>query len=84
MRYTTIPSLTGKQLIRLLQKDGWQPRRRAKHGIALAKVVGDTTRVTVVPDTNDDLRDVLDWILSVKQTGLGKSGLLALLNTYGL
>ncbi len=51
MRYTSIPAITGKQLIRLLKKGGWVVRRKARHGISLTKSTGDRTLVTIVPDT---------------------------------
>jgi len=60
--YTSIPSLTGRQLIKLLVKDGWLTGRKSRHGRTLT----------------------LSQILGIKQTGLGKAGLLALLNKYGL
>ena len=85
MRYTSIPAVTGKQLIRLLKKGGWVVRRKAWHGISLTKSTGDRTLVIVVPDTRASLdRGTLMAILSSKQTRLGKKGLLKLLNKYGI
>ena len=83
--YTSIPAITGKQLIGLLQKDGWVIGRKAKHGMTLRKHIGNRTRVTFVPDTRASLPvGTLRAILSVKQTGIGKNGLLKLLNKYGI
>jgi len=80
-KYTTIPALTGKQLINLLKQDGWKVRRRATHGLTLTKRINNQTLVTFVPDTTESLREsTLGQILSVKQTRFGKKGLLELLN----
>ncbi|PIP13799.1 MAG: hypothetical protein COT45_02960 [bacterium (Candidatus Stahlbacteria) CG08_land_8_20_14_0_20_40_26] len=85
MKYTKLPAITGKQLIRLLEKDGWKENRKATHGISLTKKVGDRILVTVIPDTKASLpKATLMAILSEKQTGLGKKGLLELLNKYGI
>jgi len=76
--------ITGIQLIRLLKKDGWIEKRRAKHGIALAKSFQDRTRVTIVPYTKAPLdTGTLAAILGPKQTGITKAGLLELINKYG-
>lgn len=83
--YTKVPALSGKQLIKILQKDGWVAGRRASHGISLTKAFGDRTRVTIIPDTRASLDPgTLAAILGIKQTGIGKSGLLELLNKYGI
>jgi len=83
--YTAIPAITGKQLINLLKKGGWEEGRRVTHGISLTKHIGQRTRVTVVPDTRASLpRGTLQAILSTKQTGIRKRGLLELLNKYGI
>lgn len=85
MKYTSIPAITGKQLIRLLKRDRWIVRRKAKHGISLTKNIGDRTLVTVIPDTRASLdKGTLMAILSIKQTRLGKKGLLRLINKYGI
>ena len=84
-KYTQVPALSGKQLIRLLRKDEWILKGRTRHGAALAKHFGDRTKVTVIPDTNASLDDgTLAAILGVKQTGIGKKGLLDLVNKFGL
>jgi len=85
MKYTKLPAITGKQLIKLLQKDGWVIHRRTRHGVALKKVIENCTRVTVVQDTRASLPDgTLSKILGRSQTGIGSSGLLDLANKYGL
>lgn len=83
--YTKAPALTGKQLIKLLKKDGWVVGRKAQHGVSLTKSIGNRTKVTFIPDTRASLDSgTLGAILGVKQTGLGKRGLLELLNKYGI
>ena len=83
MRYQKIPALTGLELIKLLRKEGWIEHRQATHGLALIKRIGNRTRVTVVPKTKGNLpTGTLMAILGQKQTGLGKKGLLRLLNKY--
>ncbi len=83
--YKKLPRISGKQLIKLVAKDGWVVRRRAKHGIALSKKFGDRTRVTVIPDSRAELDEgTLSAIIGFKQMGIGKQGLLELINKYGL
>ncbi len=79
------PAITGRQLIRLLEKGGWKKGRRANHGIVLTKYIGGQTRVTFVPDTSKSLPDgTLSAILGLKQTSIGKKGLSDLIERYGL
>jgi hypothetical protein len=53
--------------------------------MTLRKRVGNRTRVTFIPDTRASLPiGTLRAILGTKQTGLGKNGLLKLLNKYGI
>ena len=78
-------AVTGKQLIKLLVKDGWIVNRRAKHGYSLSKRFEDRTRVTVVPYTRASLDiGTLSAILGPNQTGIGKKGLERLIKMYGL
>ena len=84
-KYTRIPALSGKQLISLLQNDGWNIHGRTRHGVSLKKIVNQLTIVTIVPDSRASLPEgTLNAILGVKQTGIGKSGLLVIINKYGL
>jgi len=84
-KYTRIPALSGKQLISLLQKDGWVIHGRTRHGVSLKKIVNQRTIVTVVPGSRASLPEgTLNAILGVKQTGIGKSGLLVIINKYGV
>jgi len=83
LKYQKIPALTGLELIKLLQKAGWAEHRQATHGVALVKHFREKTKVTIVPKTKATLPEgTLMAILGKKQTGLGKKGLLELLNKY--
>jgi len=84
-KYTRLPAISGKKLIKLLTKAGWVVHGRTKHGVALKKPFADRTRVTIVPDTKAILPDgTLSQILGHKQTGIGKAGLLELVNKFGI
>ena len=77
--------VTGRQLIRLLRRDGWEEVGRARHGIAFAKTVDGRKRVTVVPDKRSALPiGTLNAILGPKQTGIGREGLEQLIAEHGL
>ncbi|MBN1691395.1 MAG: type II toxin-antitoxin system HicA family toxin [Dehalococcoidia bacterium] len=80
-----LPAISGKQLIKLLISDGWEVGRKARHGVALTKRYGDTTRVTVVPDKRASLPEgTLRAILGPMQTQLGSKGLKRLIKKYGI
>ena len=80
MKYTTRPAISGKKLITLFRKDGWEIGRSAKHGITLTKRFRDGKRVTFIPNSTASLPiGTLKAILSPMQTGLGREGLLRLL-----
>ncbi len=80
--YTAIPAISGEQLANLLiKKDGWVENRKTRHGIALTKAIGKRTKVAIIPATKAPLpKGTLHNILGTKQTGIGKRGLLELLN----
>ena len=85
MKYTKLTAISGKKLIKLLQQDGWKIHRRTRHGVALIKAVSGRTKTTIVQDTRADIPDgTLSDILGHKQTGIGKKGLLELVNKYGI
>ena len=80
-----IPTLKGRELYRLLIADGWKFHRRVQHGVFLIKRFGDRTRTTTVKDTGRDIPSkTLAAILGQKQTGLGRDGLLRLIERRGL
>jgi predicted RNA binding protein YcfA (HicA-like mRNA interferase family) len=83
--YTSIPAISGKTLIKLLEKDGWEQGRKTRHAFSLTKKVGDHTLVAYVQNCREPLdTGTLHDILGLKQTKIGSDGLLALLNKYGL
>lgn len=80
-----VNTISGRKLIDLLTRDGWQATGRSRHGTyLLKKFPGETVpRKTVVPDKTEDLPDgTLGAILGVEQTRLGKRGLQQLLKKY--
>ena len=69
--------------MRLLERDGWMPGRRANHGIFFSKQFPSETRprTTVIPDKSEPLPNgTLGAILGPKQTGIGRAGLQALID----
>lgn len=79
-----IPSITGKQLLKLLKKDGWKAKRRTKHGVGIWKLIDGRKRVSTIPTKNSDLpASTLGQILGPKQTGIGREGLADLIEKYG-
>jgi predicted RNA binding protein YcfA (HicA-like mRNA interferase family) len=79
------PAITGKQLIKLLIKDGWVESGGKGSHISLRKAYSDRTRITVIKNTNDSIpAGTLSAILGPKQAQLGKAGLLALIKKYGI
>jgi predicted RNA binding protein YcfA (HicA-like mRNA interferase family) len=80
-----LPAINGPQLIRLLERDGWQAGRHTTHGQALRKRIGDRTRVTTIPTKQMSLPSgTLAKILGPLQTGIGREGLRELIERYGL
>ena len=76
-------TISGRELIALLQRDGWQILRRSNHGVFLSRQFPGESRprTTVIPDKTRDLKPgVLAQILGPKQTGLGRAELERLLN----
>ncbi len=75
-----LPAISGRKLMKLLEKDGWQPGGKRTHGVAYTKKVGGKVRVTLVPTRSSSLAPrTLGLILGPKQTNLGRKGLLRLL-----
>jgi len=81
-----LPALSGKQLIALFRLDGWEEADRRTHGIALVKTGPDgQKRIVIIPDKSEDLHPhVLHLILSVKQSGVGRPGLLVMIKRHGI
>jgi predicted RNA binding protein YcfA (HicA-like mRNA interferase family) len=81
LKYQKIPALSGIKLIKLLESDNWVKHGHRAHGVALRKRIGDKTRVTIIPYTKASLPEgTLMMILGRQQTGIGKKGLLKILN----
>jgi predicted RNA binding protein YcfA (HicA-like mRNA interferase family) len=79
------PAISGRQVMRLLRLDGWEPGRRSTHGIVHTKRFPDRVRVTTIPDKRRPLASgTLADILGPKQTGIGRDGLLRLIDQHGL
>jgi len=81
----SLPAISGKQLIKLLVKDGWEIRRKAKHGFSLAKCLPARTLVTLVPNKSKPLPiGTLSDIWGVDQTRYGRKGIQKLIEKHGL
>jgi predicted RNA binding protein YcfA (HicA-like mRNA interferase family) len=77
--------ISGRELMRLLEADGWERGRRSRHGIFFSKrFPGEQfPRSTVIPDKSDPLPlGTLGAILGSKQTRLGHAGLQDLIDRY--
>ena len=77
-------NITGRELMALLEKDGWVRGGMRTHGVFYSKLFPEEARPrsTVVPDISTPLRpSTLGAILSVKQTGIGRTGLQALIDS---
>lgn len=81
-----LPRITGDQLIRLLERDGFVFHRQRGSHISLRKPIPDgRTLVAVVPATRQLLpTGTLMAILGPKQTNLGRDYLIELIEEYGL
>ena len=79
----SLPVLSGRQLARLLEKDGWQRKRKSRHGIYLSKVQGSDYIPAIIPDKPELKGHILNRILSKQQTCLGREGLARLIEKYG-
>lgn len=82
-----LPAITGVQLVRLLRRDGWQEKpERTREGIFFYKRHPDgKVRTTVIPMKRRPLTPgTLSTILGTKQSGIGRAGLLALIERHGL
>jgi hypothetical protein len=71
--------------MRLLELDGWVRGGRRTHGIFFSRIFPGESfpRSTVIPDKAAPLpATTLGAILSVKQSGLGRTGLQELVEKY--
>lgn len=84
-QYRKIPAITGKQLIKLFKKDGWQIKNKKGDHISMFKEFSGRKRITTIKNTNESIPiGTRMAILARKQTNLGKRGLIRLINKYGL
>lgn len=81
-----LPAISGKDLIKLLKKDGWIEGRQNSHIVTLRKTFPNgKTRITVIQPISASLKPgTLSAILGDKQTGIGRDGLRELIKKYGL
>jgi len=76
-----LPQIKGNELIKLLEKDGWEIARKGGKHFSLVKKFKDRTRVTTIKNTSNDIpRGTLNAILGKDQTNLGREGFLKLLH----
>ena len=76
-----VPAISGVDLARLLEKDGWICDARSTHGLTYKKMVAGELLITTIPNKTRPLcKATLRQILGPKQTRLGRSGLLRLLS----
>ena len=83
---STLPAITGIQLVALLEKDGWLCAGKTTHGVSMQKLINGKYWVAIIPcKKNKSLPEkTLHAILSVKQSGIKRSGLVALIEKYGI
>ena len=78
-----LPAISGVELAKLLEKDGWKRGRTCPHGDAYSKEYPSGPRVTTIPRRTKSLTPgTLSAILGSKQTGIGRAGLLALIKKH--
>lgn len=80
-----IPPVTGRQLIRLFIRDGWEVKRQHSSHVILSKMDREGRhRVVVIPNRRSPLPDgTLNAIIGLRQSGIGRSGLRELLDRLG-
>lgn len=80
-----IPSITGKQLIRLLKADEWAEGRKTNHGISLSKVVNGERKTVTVPNKKRSMvPNTLHRLIGPLQADIGRDRLGELIEQYGL
>jgi predicted RNA binding protein YcfA (HicA-like mRNA interferase family) len=79
----SLPAISGTELVKLLEKDGWVANGRTTHGVKMVKKFPDRNRITIIPTKDKRMPDgTLAAILSSKQTGLLREGFLKLCEKY--
>jgi hypothetical protein len=75
-----LPAISGPELAVLLESDGWMLDCRSTHGLTYKKIVAGRLLITTIPSKKRPLcNSTLHQILGVRQTRLGRAGLLRLL-----
>jgi predicted RNA binding protein YcfA (HicA-like mRNA interferase family) len=78
-------SVTGYQLIRLLDEDGWYAHNYTDLFAVLTKPVGGRSVVAIIPKTRRPLASSeLEAIIGPDQASLGSKGLQHLIKEHGL
>lgn len=83
----SIPAISGMALIDLFVLDGWTLHGDVAHGVLLTKYdpnLGRERLVTIPRKRKSLPKNTLHCILSVKQSGLGRRGLLKLIEKHGM
>ena len=76
-----LPAISGTDLMALLEDNGWIFFKKSKHGFLYCKDFPSGRRRATIPNKSKSLPPgTLSAILSDKQTGLGRKGLLRLLD----
>jgi predicted RNA binding protein YcfA (HicA-like mRNA interferase family) len=79
----SLPALNGEELIEYLNFDGWVDCGKCTHGITLKKYVNKECLITTIPIKKKRMpTGTLGDILSVKQTRLGRNGLLGIIKKF--
>lgn len=78
-----LPAISPKVLIKILENEGWQIKRRANHGLAMAKFFEGKNYITIIPTKDKSIpKGTLMAILGPKQTKIGRDRFLELYKTY--
>lgn len=81
---SSLPAISGNELLKLYRKNNWAVAGRTRHGVAIRKLIGDRTRLGIIPTGNRSLPiGTLMAIIGPKQTGIGRAGFLAMIDKYG-
>ncbi len=72
-----LPVLSGRKVVKILEKDGWTPARQKGSHIILVKHSGGGKKAVVVPDHKEV--DVGTLVEIIRQSGLKRDEFLKLL-----
>jgi predicted RNA binding protein YcfA (HicA-like mRNA interferase family) len=78
-----LPAINPKDLIKILEIEGWQIKRRANHGLAMAKYFDGKNHITIIPTKDKSMpKGTLMAILGMKQTQIGREHFLELYKAF--